>query len=184
MGDQIAAANSKVTSCMRIFKGMMFLWKLQAVGACAQKSFQAHSTYITKCIYSPDSRYQARVHDGSSLLATLSADSTAKLWKSASIWNHTDEPLPSVDNTEGSPSPSTASACASSSAPVQTLAGHTRWVWDGAFSADSAYFVTGASDGTARLWDIARAETVCMYAGHQKAITAIAMNDLTGAPEA
>lgn len=117
-------------------------------------------------------------YDGASLLATLSADSTAKLWESASIWRHADEPSPG--STGGSPAPS----IASSIAPVQILAGHTRWVWDGAFSADSAYLVTGASDGTARLWDIARAETVCIYVGHQKAITAIAMNDLTGTPEA
>ena len=67
-------------------------------------------------------------------------------------------------------------------APVQLLFGHTRWVWDAAFSADSAYIVTASSDGTSRLWDVSSGETVCIYAGHQKAVTAVAMNDLTDVP--
>ena len=68
------------------------------------------------------------------------------------------------------------------------LQGHQRWVWDCAFSADSAYLVTGvylehpqfiydigfnfinsaSSDHTARLWEMASGETVRQYNGHHK----------------
>jgi G protein beta subunit-like protein len=63
--------------------------------------------------------------------------------------------------------------------------GHQRWVWDCAFSADSAYLVTGehksstyiatflcllpaSSDHTARLWEMSSGETVRQYNGHHK----------------
>lgn len=48
-------------------------------------------------------------------LATCSADHTVKIWSTAGI-DYTLE---------------------------KTLTGHQRWVWDAAFSADSAYLVTG-----------------------------------------
>ncbi len=60
---------------------------------------------------------------------------------------------------------------------AKTLVGHQRWVWDCVFSADSAYLVTGSSDQTARLWDVAQGETIRQYTGHHKAITCIALND-------
>jgi len=53
-------------------------------------------------------------------LATCSADHTIKLW-STSNYEYTLE---------------------------RTLTGHQRWVWDAAFSADSAYLVTGQSGST------------------------------------
>lgn len=58
-----------------------------------------------------------------------------------------------------------------------TLIGHSNWVWDASFSADSSFILTGASDNTARLWDVGAGETICIYSGHSKAITAVAMND-------
>ena len=58
-----------------------------------------------------------------------------------------------------------------------TLTGHSNWVWDSAFSADSSFLLSGASDNTARLWDMTADEMICMYTGHSKAITAVAMND-------
>jgi G protein beta subunit-like protein len=65
--------------------------------------------------------------------------------------------------------------------------GHQRWVWDCAFSADSAYLVTGekdctqfvivfisspsaSSDHTARLWEMSSGETVRQYNGHHKGV--------------
>jgi len=60
-----------------------------------------------------------------------------------------------------------------------TLVGHLRWVWDCAFSADSAYMVTASSDQTARLWDLASGEAIRQYNGHQKAVTCVALNDLS-----
>jgi target of rapamycin complex subunit LST8 len=58
-----------------------------------------------------------------------------------------------------------------------TLSGHNNWVWDAAFSADSSFILTGSSDNTARLWDMAAGEVISIYSGHSKAITAVAMND-------
>lgn len=69
----------------------------------------------------------------------------------------------------------------------KTLIGHQRWVWDCAFSADSAYLVTGiwsmfltpqllkilplaSSDHTARLWEMSSGETVRQYNGHHKGL--------------
>lgn len=59
----------------------------------------------------------------------------------------------------------------------KTLIGHSKWVWDAVFSADSSFIVTAASDGTARLWDVSSGETICIYSGHAKALTAVALND-------
>ncbi|KAI9226998.1 MAG: WD40-repeat-containing domain protein, partial [Piptocephalis tieghemiana] len=59
------------------------------------------------------------------------------------------------------------------------LRGHKRWVWDCAFSADSAYLVTASSDCTARLWELSSGETVRHYNGHNKAAVCIALNDLS-----
>jgi len=89
------------------------------------------------------------------LLATASADSTVKIWNVQS-------PSSLVED--------------------KTLTGHTQWVWDCAFSADSAYLVTGniakygnfrilypsvaSSDQMARLWDLSQGETVRHYSGH------------------
>lgn len=61
-------------------------------------------------------------------LATCSADQTAKIW-------NVDDKKFSLES---------------------TLHGHQRWVWDCAFSADSAYLVTACSDHYARLWELSR----------------------------
>lgn len=93
-------------------------------------------------------------------LATCSADTTVKIWSISHNYEFKHE---------------------------KTLTGHQRWVWDCAFSADSAYLVTGArlmidprslihkvfafaasSDHTARLWEMASGETVRQYNGHHK----------------
>ena len=94
-------------------------------------------------------------------LATCSADTTVKIWSVSPNYDF------KVD---------------------KVLQGHQRWVWDCAFSADSAYLVTGkevsqllrtipgllriplkaSSDHTARLWEMASGETVRQYNGHHK----------------
>jgi G protein beta subunit-like protein len=62
---------------------------------------------------------------------------------------------------------------------VLTLQGHQRWVWDCAFSADSAYLVTASSDHVARLWELQNGETIRQYKGHHKAAVCVALNDLS-----
>jgi len=58
-----------------------------------------------------------RINANSRHLATCSADSTVRIWSTVN-YEYT---------------------------PEKTLTGHQRWVWDAAFSADSAYLVTGKS---------------------------------------
>lgn len=60
----------------------------------------------------------------------------------------------------------------------KTLYGHQRWVWDVAFSADSAYLVTASSDMTAKLWELSSGEAILEYAGHNKAVTCVALDDV------
>ncbi|KAI8057919.1 quinon protein alcohol dehydrogenase-like superfamily [Syncephalis plumigaleata] len=85
------------------------------------------------------------------LLATCSADATVK------IWNLSDSEF----------------------SLRRTLIGHQRWVWDCAFSADSAFMVTASSDNSARLWDLSSGETIRQYNGHNKATVCVALNDAT-----
>lgn len=58
-----------------------------------------------------------------------------------------------------------------------TLANHQRWVWDCAFSADSAYLVTVSSDHYARLWELASGQIIRQYSGHHRGSVCVALND-------
>jgi G protein beta subunit-like protein len=62
--------------------------------------------------------------------------------------------------------------------PLQTtLQGHQRWVWDCAFSADSAYLVTACSDHYARLWELGSKTVIRQYNGHHRGAVCVALND-------
>ena len=58
-----------------------------------------------------------------------------------------------------------------------TLDGHQRWVWDCAFSADSAYLVTVSSDHYARLWELSTGTVIRQYNGHHRGAVCVALND-------
>jgi target of rapamycin complex subunit LST8 len=58
-----------------------------------------------------------------------------------------------------------------------TLEGHQRWVWDCAFSADSAYLVTACSDHYARLWELSSQSIIRQYNGHHRGTVCVALND-------
>jgi len=125
-------------------KGSCYVWKMapnNSTDLTAVTKFTAHNKYLTKCLLSPDSK----------LLATCSADSTVKIWDTASYQFKL----------------------------TKTLIGHSRWVWDCAFSADSAYLVTASSDNISRLWELGPAEAIRQYKGHHKAIVCVALNDLS-----
>ena len=89
--------------------------------------FQAHNKYLTRCLLSPDVKYVVIVTPEvvvlplnipiGRYLATCSADTTVKIWSIGPHWEFKLE---------------------------KVLQGHQRWVWDCAFSADSAYLVTGS----------------------------------------
>lgn len=57
------------------------------------------------------------------------------------------------------------------------LSNHQRWVWDCAFSADSAYLVTVCSDHYARLWELASGQIIRQYSGHHRGAVCVALND-------
>lgn len=141
---------------------MCYVWKIhsntnsEATTLQPVTSFAAHpGKYITRCVLSPDTKrviYLAtRARANARHLATCSADSTVRIWSTVNF-EYT---------------------------PEKTLTGHQRWVWDAAFSADSAYLVTGmlekcnelipaSSDHSSRLWDLTSGETVRQYAGHHR----------------
>lgn len=58
-----------------------------------------------------------------------------------------------------------------------TLSNHQRWVWDCAFSADSAYLVTVSSDHYARLWELSSGNIIRQYSGHHRGAVCVALND-------
>ena len=82
------------------------------------------------------------------VLATTSADTTVNLWR---------------PHAEGF-------------AKISTLEGHSRWVWDAVFSSDGLYIVTGSSDCSCRVWEVATGEERLSIQG-QHAVTLIALLD-------
>eukprot|EP01116_Phalansterium_solitarium_P008814 TRINITY_DN22779_c0_g1_i1.p1 TRINITY_DN22779_c0_g1~~TRINITY_DN22779_c0_g1_i1.p1 ORF type:complete len:316 (+),score=107.90 TRINITY_DN22779_c0_g1_i1:98-1045(+) len=139
----LASDGSRLAACNN--DGKCFVWRLAERDTSrfeALKKIDAHaSSYVLKCAFSPDSR----------LLATTSADHTAKVW---AVNDANDFPL------------------------MRTLTGHQRWVWDCAWSADSEYLVTVSSDQVAKLWD-SQGDTIRNYTGHAKAISCVALNDFS-----
>jgi G protein beta subunit-like protein len=128
-------------------------------------SFKAHNSYITRVLLSPDVRH----------LATCSADHNARIW--AVKLDSSTSPTPSTavqtlpPDLQGAERPTTAF-------PLEaTLSAHQRWVWDCAFSADSAYLVTSCSDHYARLWELSSQSIIRQYNGHHRGAVCVALND-------
>ncbi|XP_039292805.1 target of rapamycin complex subunit lst8 [Nilaparvata lugens] len=134
-GTHMAAVNNK---------GHCYIWSL--TGGVAEEptklnpkhKIEAHRRYALRCKFSPDSR----------LLATTSADGSARVWRTK------DFSLKQVFKLDGQ-----------------------RWVWDVAFSADSQYIFTASSDNFARLWNVEKGTVEREYNGHQRAVTALALCD-------
>lgn len=99
-------------------------------------------------------------------LATCSADHTAKIWEVDT------EKASELDEATNEPQPFPLEA---------TLTGHQRWVWDCAFSADSAYLVTACSDHYARLWELHSQQIIRQYNGHHRGAVCVALNDYSEA---
>lgn len=164
--DDVAVASVTVASdgtmlCAGNNAGNVYVWRMiqnrdvtSLVPVC---KFVAHQTYITRVLLSPDVRH----------LATCSADHTARIWSLDPAHPHNSA------GAEGLPQERDPSAF-----PLETtLHGHQRWVWDCAFSADSAYLVTACSDHYARLWELSSQSIIRQYNGHHRGAVCVALND-------
>jgi G protein beta subunit-like protein len=129
--------------------------------------FTAHATYITRVLLSPDVRH----------LATCSADHTARIWAVDTSLNAGDSDSDSSIINEKSSTSGWGLPSDDSFALEMTLQQHQRWVWDCAFSADSAYLVTACSDHYARLWELSTQTIIRQYSGHHRGAVCVALND-------
>jgi len=161
----VAVASDGTLLCAANNNGNVFVWQLLQTFDRTQllpvTHFSAHKEYITRILLSPDVKK----------LATCSADHTAKIWE-------VDMEEPELDDT---PPPDGASAEPSPFRLEATLTGHQRWVWDCAFSADSAYLVTACSDHYARLWELHSQQIIRQYNGHHRGAVCVALNDYSEA---
>ncbi|KAE8843455.1 hypothetical protein HRS9122_04558 [Pyrenophora teres f. teres] len=166
--DDVSVASVTVASdgsmvCAGNNAGNVYVWRMiqrsDTTSILPICKFVAHTTYITRVLLSPDVRH----------LATCSADHTARIWSVDTSAPH------NVMPTDNLPSASERDPAAF---PLETtLHGHQRWVWDCAFSADSAYLVTACSDHYARLWELGTQSIIRQYNGHHRGAVCVALND-------
>ncbi|KAL8305093.1 hypothetical protein RB597_003975 [Gaeumannomyces tritici] len=76
---------------------------------------------------------------------------------------------------------SVSSVTVASDGSLLCAANNNRWVWDCAFSADSAYLVTACSDHYARLWELHSQTIIRTYNGHHRGAVCVALNDYSEA---
>jgi WD40 repeat protein len=135
-------------------QGSVYVWHLLQYREKTQlmpiTHFKAHAQYITRVLLSPDVKH----------LATCSADHTAKIWEVKDLESMV-------------PAPGQATSEARPFKLESTLTGHQRWVWDCAFSADSAYLVTACSDHYARLWELHSEQIIRQYNGHHRGMSMV-----------
>ncbi|KAJ4399428.1 TOR complex subunit lst8 [Didymella pomorum] len=157
--DDVSVASVTVASdgsmvCAGNNAGNVYVWKMVMRGDLTSIipvcKFLAHHTYITRVLLSPDVRH----------LATCSADHTSRIWSVDLSSPHNVQP--------GDALPSAAERDPAAFPLETTLHGHQRWVWDCAFSADSAYLVTACSDHYARLWELGSQSIIRQYNGHHR----------------
>lgn len=139
-------------------RGYLYVWNLVGSAPIAQdadgfyrssrvvpkKKLLAHERYGLKCRFSPDS----------TLLATTSADETARLWRTADF---SEQSVLAARNNE-----------------------RHKWIWDCAFTNDSRNLFTCSSDNMMRLWNLESSQMVRQFVGHQRAITAMTFRDGAG----
>ncbi|KAM3074640.1 TOR complex subunit lst8 [Clarireedia jacksonii] len=146
----VTVATDGSTLCAGTNSGSVYVWQLLQFREKTQlmpvTHFKAHNQYITRVLLSPDVKH----------LATCSADHTAKIWE--------------VDFNALAPNPNQPPAETRPFNLESTLTGHQRWVWDCAFSADSAYLVTACSDHYARLWELHSEQIIRQYNGHHRGL--------------
>jgi len=134
-------------------------------------SFQAHSAYVTRVLLSPDVRH----------LATCSADHNARIWSvdpTFAVPISENKGADNLPHDRGNSAGPNGALAPTGAFPLETsLESHQRWVWDCAFSADSAYLVTACSDHYARLWELGTQTVIRQYCGHHRGVVCVALND-------
>ncbi|CAD6500135.1 BgTH12-04238 [Blumeria graminis f. sp. triticale] len=160
----VTISNDGTTLCAGTNSGNVYVWHLvlyqEKTSLIPITHFNAHNNYITRVLLSPDVKH----------LATCSADHTAKIWEV----KDPEAVLPISDQSTDLKNPKPFKL-------ESTLTGHQRWVWDCAFSADSAYLVTACSDHYARLWELQSEQIIRQYNGHHRGLVCVALNDYSEA---
>lgn len=156
-----SAATITLANQLPSLKGNIYVWRMlqnrDITSLIPVTSFQAHNAYVTRVLLSPDVRH----------LATCSADHNARIWSVDPTAPH------NVKGNENLPTERDSNAF-----PLESsLESHQRWVWDCAFSADSAYLVTASSDHYARLWELGSQAVIRQYNGHHRGAVCVALND-------
>ncbi|MCJ1470312.1 TOR complex subunit lst8 [Pseudocyphellaria aurata] len=157
----VTVASDGTLLCAGNNSGNVYVWRMlqnrDITSLIPVTSFQAHTAYVTRVLLSPDVRH----------LATCSADHNARIWSVDPTAPH------NIKGNENLPAERQAGAF-----PLETsLESHQRWVWDCAFSADSAYLVTACSDHYARLWELNTQAVIRQYNGHHRGAVCVALND-------
>ncbi|KAI1179191.1 WD repeat-containing protein pop3 [Nemania sp. FL0916] len=176
----VTVASDGSLLCAANNAGNVFVWSLRQGDEGTQllplTQFSAHKEYITRVLLSPDVKK----------LATCSADHTARIW-SVPMSDTDPAESPMATNGNGAHIASSESTLPNGDGeskpfPLEaTLMGHQRWVWDCAFSADSAYLVTACSDHYARLWELHSQTVIRQYNGHHRGAVCVALNDYSEA---
>lgn len=164
--------------------------------------FSAHKEYITRILLSPDVKklatcsadHTAKIWEVSNVTGSPSDESSSSSLSNTGatalngINGH--DKLNGIDGTSSSSTvigmtgAQTAGPAGGDPKPYPleaTLTGHQRWVWDCAFSADSAYLVTACSDHYARLWELHSQQVIRQYNGHHRGAVCVALNDYSEA---
>ncbi|MCJ1379067.1 TOR complex subunit lst8 [Xylographa soralifera] len=164
----VTVATDGTLLCAGNNSGNVYVWRMlqnrDITSLIPVTSFQAHTAYITRVLLSPDVRH----------LATCSADHNARIW----AVNLSPTATPNPDAHKNLPPELRGSERPPGAFPIETtLSAHQRWVWDCAFSADSAYLVTACSDHYARLWELGSQAIIRQYNGHHRGAVCVALND-------
>ncbi|ORY68936.1 WD repeat-containing protein pop3 [Pseudomassariella vexata] len=202
----VTVASDGSLLCAANNAGNVFVWALIQTFERTQllpvTHFSAHKEYITRILLSPDVKKLATcsADHTAKIWEVADVDPTVPTPLPVSSINT----LPSSPNNNGNnPNPfingngiihhgssdSNFNAIANTNLPdapkpyplEATLQGHQRWVWDCAFSADSAYLVTACSDHYARLWELHSQQVIRQYNGHHRGAVCVALNDYSEA---
>ncbi|MBD2067173.1 NACHT domain-containing protein [Leptolyngbya sp. FACHB-671] len=119
------------------------LWNLKT--GQIHKILQGHTNRVWSVAFSPIpiSIYPDAEQNKKIVLASGSADRTIKLWN----WQ--------------------TGQC------LQTLKGHTSWVWAIAFSPDGQLLASGSYDQTVRLWEVQTGKCISVMQGHVAPVTSV-----------